>query len=309
MIVTVTLNPAVDRTITLNELIPGQVNRVLENRQDAGGKGINVSKSIRALGRESQAFAVLGGRNGSFIAQHMQEQGIALVSYPIPGETRQNMKIVDQTHQQYTDINEAGPDVDTATAQAVQAAIRELLQSGAVLVLSGSAAPGFGSAIYAGLVREAGGLGCRVILDADDQLLREALLEAPFMVKPNIHELEALVGHPLHTLAQIREAAEAILTYGVQIVVVSMGKDGALWVDREKAFHAKALTVPVRSTVGAGDAMVAALAVALHEGIEPENAMRLATITSAASVMVEGSACGDPNAMLEMMETVEIVQI
>lgn len=309
MIITVTLNPAVDRTIVLNELIPGQVNRVLDNRQDAGGKGINVSKSIKALGHESLAFAVLGGRNGNYIAQHIRGLGIELEAFTISGETRQNTKIVDQTNHQYTDINEAGPVIDSVVAEEIKASIVELLKDGAVLVLSGSAAPGFEPAIYADLIREANVQGCKVILDADDQLLKAALPEAPWMVKPNIHELESLVGYPLDTLKKVRIAAETILKSGSKVVVVSMGKDGALWIDDKQAFHVKSLNVPVRSTVGAGDAMVAALAVALDKGIDPETAMRLATVSSAASVMAEGSASGDPQGLKKKMSNVEIVPL
>lgn len=304
MIITITLNPAVDRTIILNELVPGQVNRVLDNRQDAGGKGINVSKSIKALGHESRAFAVLGGRNGDFISHHIRGLGIELEVYRISGETRQNMKIVDQTHHQYTDINEAGPEIDQISAAAIKETIVGQLQAGTVLVLSGSAAPGFEPTIYAELVREARRQGCKVILDADDQLLREALPEAPWLVKPNIHELEALAGYPLDTLQKVKAVADTILDQGVQVVVVSMGKEGALWIDKGQAFHVKALTVPVRSTVGAGDAMVAALAVALDQGIDAETAMRLATVSSAASVMAEGSDSGNPQSMKIEMDSV-----
>ncbi len=309
MIITVTLNPAVDRTITLNELIPGHVNRVLENRQDAGGKGINVSKSIKALGHESLAFAVLGGRNGNFISHHIMSMDIKLEVFNIPGETRQNMKIVDQKNHQYTDINEAGPVIEAGTADEIKTAIVRLLKEGTVLVLSGSAAPGFDSTIYAELIREANRQGCRVILDADDLLLKEALAEAPWLVKPNIHELEALAGHPLDTMPKLKAAARTILNQGVKAVVVSMGKDGAVWIDEKRAFLVKSLSVPVRSTVGAGDAMVAALAVALDQGIDPETAMRLATVSSAASVMAEGSSSGDPQDLKAKMSIVEIVPL
>ena len=292
MILTVTLNPAVDRTIYLNNFVTGQVNRVVGSRQDAGGKGINVSKSIRALGGSSTAFAVLGGQNGEYITHSVASRGIELTNFEISGETRQNIKIVDLSNDQYTDINEPGPEIDSGISQKILDAILSKLQSDTVLVLSGSAAPGIAPDIYRILTEEANRRGCSVILDADDRLLAEALKAGPKLVKPNIHELEALVGKTLATYPEIIDAAFGILEQGVGAVVVSMGKDGAIWVDRQQAFHIESMNVTVKSTVGAGDAMVAALALGLDTGLNPEETMRLAAASSAASVKAEGSDSG-----------------
>lgn len=292
MILTVTLNPAVDRTIYLNNLTVGQVNRVIGSRQDAGGKGINVSKSITALGGKSIAFAVLGGQNGEYIARNVAARGIELTEFRIDGETRQNIKIVDLSNDAYTDINEPGPELNGGSSERIQEAILSRLTAGTVLVLSGSAAPGIAPDIYRRLSEEAARRGCPVILDADDRLLAEALKGRPRLVKPNIHELEALVGRTLNGFAEIVEAAFGILSEGAGAVVVSMGKEGAIWVDRQQAFHIESMNVTVKSTVGAGDAMVAALALGLETGLEPEETMRLAAASSAASVKAEGSDCG-----------------
>lgn len=309
MILTVTLNPAVDRTIYLNDLNLGHVNRVDSARQDAGGKGINVSKSIRALGRESRAFAVVGGQNGEYIAHYIKNLKIDLVAYMIDGETRQNVKIVDLALDQYTDINEPGPAVDAQTVQGIEKAILEQLTQNTVLVLSGSAAPGFDESIYRELIESAQKKGCKVILDADGPLLAEAIKAKPFLVKPNIHELERLVGYSLETPGAVVKAARKMIDVGVSQVVVSMGEEGALWVDKDRAFLIDSFKVEVRSTVGAGDAMVAGLAVAVEESIEPEAAMRLATACSAASVMAEGSDCGSLGNLYEESQKLMIQEI
>ena len=202
-----------------------------------------------------------------------------------PGETRTNLKIVDPSLHQNKDINEPGP-------QAAQALLDRLLRRltpGDIVVLAGSLPRGLSADTYAVWTRACRAAGARVFLDADGEALALGTAAGPELIKPNGDELARLTGRDLRTHAEIAQAARALIVRGVERVVVSLGAEGALFVDAASVTYGPGIPVPVGSTVGAGDSVVAALALAAARGMTQEETMRLAMAAGAANVMCSGT--------------------
>lgn len=304
MIYTVTLNPALDKTVEIPGMALDTVNRITAMRTDPGGKGINVSKVIAKLGGDSVALALLGGGTGRAIADALEEMGLRCELQFVEGETRTNLKVVDPVNHTNTDLNEPGISVTPAVLDGLLDRLIGLLQPGDLVVLSGSLPKGAPGDTYYTWVARCKEAGAKVFLDADGALLAEGLRAAPDLVKPNQDELSRLVGHPLETVEALAGAAGALLADGVQKVVVSMGGKGALYVTRDTVLYAEGLKVPVGSTVGAGDSVVAALAVAETQGLSLEDTVRLSTATGAANVMCSGSQAAERSVIEELMPQV-----
>ena len=304
MIYTVTLNPALDKTVEIPGMALDTVNRITAMRTDPGGKGINVSKVIAKLGGTSVALALLGGGTGRAIADALEEMGLRFELQFVEGETRTNLKVVDPVNHTNTDLNEPGISVTSAVLDGLLDRLIGLLQPGDLVVLSGSLPKGAPGDTYYTWVARCKEAGAKVFLDADGALLAEGLRAAPDLVKPNQDELSRLVGHPLETVEALADAAGALLADGVQKVVVSMGGKGALYVTRDTVLYAEGLKVPVGSTVGAGDSVVAALAVAETQGLSLEDTVRLSTATGAANVMCSGSQAAERSVIEELMPQV-----
>lgn len=300
MIYTVTLNPALDKTVEIPSLTVDAVNRITSMRTDPGGKGINVSKVIQKLGGASVAAGILGGATGRAILSALTEMGLTTLFHFVEGETRTNMKIIDPDNHTNTDINEPGV---TVSEEILEKLLEELLAKVTkedIVVISGSMPKGSPKDTYYTWTKAFREKGAKVILDADGDLLKAGLKASPYLIKPNNHELGALTGRALETPEEIAEtAAELMKEYGIGKVVVSMGGDGAVYVTKDKTIYAEGLKVPVGSTVGAGDSVVAALAVSEEEGKTLEETVRLSTAVGAANVMCSGTQAAE----YEVVET------
>lgn len=294
MIYTVTLNPALDKTVEIESFTVDSVNRITAMRTDPGGKGINVSKVLGKLGGKSIAAGILGGATGKAILSALEDMGLETFFYFADGETRTNLKVVDKIRHTNTDINEPGL---TVTEEFLNGLLRELLTKIAkddIVVLSGSLPKGAPKNTYETWVKSCREAGAKTILDADGELLMEGLKASPYLIKPNNHELSRLVGRVLKTPAELEEAARRLMDeHGIEKVVVSMGGDGALYVTGDATIYAEGLKVTVGSTVGAGDSVVAALAYAEESGMSLEETVRLSTATGAANVMCSGTQAAD----------------
>lgn len=302
MIITVTLNPAVDKTVEINDVHINRVNRVLSVRLDAGGKGINVSKIIMSLGGESRAIGFLGGKAGMFIKEYLDNMGIANDFVVIKGETRTNLKIVDPLQHTNTDINEMGPEITSEDIQQIDNYISHTVGEKSVMVFSGSVPPNMENDIYQKWIHSAKQKGARTLLDADGDLLRLGIEAGPYLIKPNIHELERLLARKIVSIEEAVECSRILMEkHGIEIVVVSMGEKGALFLNKEVTIFAEGITVDVKSTVGAGDSMVAALAYAIDKGYVFEKAAALAVAAGTANVMT----CGTEPSSLNVIEELE----
>lgn len=289
MIYTVTLNPAVDKTVYVDNFTLDAVNRATSVRQDAGGKGINVSKTIRSLGGESIAVAFLGGSAGAYIASELKEMSISVRPFEADGTTRTNTKIVDLANHTYTDINEPGARVTREMLDDALAILTLGINPGDIVVLSGSLPAGAPENTYAVWTRACRKAGARAILDADGDALALGLASKPDLVKPNEVELGRLLGRELNDEQAIAAAAQQLVADGSKQVMVSMGGDGAILATAEGTWRLHQPTVEVVSTVGAGDSVVATLAFAQNRCMELLEAARLAMAVGAATVMRPGT--------------------
>ena len=309
VIITVTLNPALDKTVEIPDFSLDAVNRITAMRTDPGGKGLNVSKVIAKLGGTSTVVGVLGGTTGRRIADAMDALGIACQFTFVEGETRTNLKVIDPARHTNTDLNEPGLTVDQETLDHMRDALVAAIRPGDIVVLSGSLPKGAPADTYGSWTAACRTAGARVFLDADGEPLAHGLAAKPYLAKPNNHELSRLTGRALETADDLLAAARTLIADGVERVVVSMGGDGALFVSADGAYRAEGLRVPVGSTVGAGDSMVAALAYAAEQGMADADTVRLAVATSAANVMCSGSQAAERSAVDELLPHVVFHEI
>ncbi len=287
MIYTITLNPARDRSLTIEGFAAGKVNRVREVRNDPGGKGINVSKAIQALGGSSVACAILGGEAGIYIEHSLAEMGIDRLIVHSKCETRTNIKISDPLNHTTTDINEPGH-CDPQEAAQLFDEVEKRIQLGDLCVISGKL--DVRAVDLAGRIQKLSGCGARVLLDTQGEALKIGVQASPFLIKPNDEELSELTGCAAQDEHALTCAAMALrMDCGIGIVALSLGARGALFVDEEGAWRAPGLRVDAVSTVGAGDTMMAALAYALWTGMDKQDMYRLALAAGAAAVGCPGS--------------------
>ncbi len=289
MIITVTLNPAVDETIYIEKLTPYGVNKVSKSRLDPGGKGINVSKMVHGLGEKTLALGFCGGENGSFIRNALAKNGIpeALTLTEVP--TRKNTKIVESGTGLTTDLNMIGQAVGSDAYSRFLKTYETYLKQGTIVVLSGSIPEGIPTSIYKELCLKAKKHNCKVILDASGDALKQGIEAEPFLVKPNIHELEELTNKQLDSEEMIIKESRSLLTEELRHVIVSLGEKGAYWITKDDVIKQAVPKVIVKSTVGAGDSMVAGIAVGLASGLLNEEGFRLGVASSVAAITVEGT--------------------
>jgi 1-phosphofructokinase len=306
MVVTVTLNPAIDQTLSIPGFAAGRVNRVAESRSQAGGKGVNVACCLAELGVEAAATGFLGAENADLFESAFASRGIADRFVRIAGRTRVGIKIVDDRTRETTDINFPGLVPTQEELDELFERIASLAEPGGWFVLSGSVPPGVPDGVYAGMIESIHHGGGRVVLDTSGPPLREALAGRPEVMKPNVDELGELAGQALETPGAVRAAAESLLARGVDLVVVSMGGDGAIFVDGDQALLARPPRVTVRSTVGAGDAMVGGIVYALIHDLPLADAARVATACGACAVTRIDAGIGDPAGFWKLVAKVEI---
>jgi 1-phosphofructokinase len=282
--VTVTLNPAIDRTLVIRNFAAGRVHRVESETSTAGGKGVNVASCLARAGHHVAAAGFLGRENAAVFEALFSRLGIADRFVRIGGSTRSGIKVTDPELQQTTDINFPG----AAPSAADSAALREVLgdlQSD-WFVLAGSLPPGVPPFIYRELTTGLKAGGVRVAVDASGEPLRLAIEAAPDLIKPNVHELEELTGRSLQTADEVLAAARRLVAEGIGCVVVSMGAAGACFVTRDEAVIAVPPALDIRTTVGAGDAMVAGTLSSFLRGRSLADTARFATAFSLRAISV-----------------------
>lgn len=267
MIVTVTPNPALDRTLEVPELPRGEVVRATATRTDPGGKGLNVARALIATGHASRVVVPVGGVGGRRLLDAAREAGLETVAVDIAAEVRTNLSLVEPDGR-VTKINEPGPRLTDDEVAALRAATSDAVRGATWLATCGSLPPGAPPDTHARLVDAGHAAGVRVAVDASGPALVAALAAAPDLIKPNVHELAELSGHPLRCLGEVADAAAKIVARGVGTVVASLGGDGAILVDADGRWHATGPDIVVRSAVGAGDALVAGLLAAGGRGPE-----------------------------------------
>lgn len=308
MIKTLTLNPAVDKAVTIDNFTVGEVNRIATVRLDAGGKGLNVARVLHHLGAPTCAVAPVGGGAGQFLTDRMAHEGIPTDFLKIEGETRTNLKVVDPVRGSHTDINEPGPSLTKADLDHLVDKLLAGIGPGDWVVFSGSVPASVPKDCYGAWIAKAKAKGAKTVLDADGELFAKGLAGKPDLVKPNRAELETWAGRALDTEEALLEAIAKLQAAGAVNVGVSLGKDGAWLVTPEGAWRAPGLKVDAKSTVGAGDALVGAMTWGLAQGLGPDLVLARAVATATASVVRPGTGVGDPNDIAAFLARVAVRQ-
>lgn len=308
-VITVTFNPAIDETITLDRLVPGEVHRPRSVRMDVGGKGVNVASCLADWGVPVAAFGLLGADNAVPFESLFRAKGVEDRFRRVPGATRINLKIVDEDNT--TDINLDGPPATPERIEGVAGEVESLSGADTLVVLAGSLPPGCPADIYAALVARLRAKGARVFLDTSGAPLAEALAATimPHCIKPNRYELAEWAGRTITNTGDIVRAAADLHARGVALVVVSMGPEGALFLSEEGALIARHTVENLASTVGAGDAMVAGIAAATIDGADLERTARLATAFAVGKLGRVGPNLPDPETVLALAASVDITVI
>lgn len=309
MILSVTLNPCIDKTIYLDRLELGSYNRVKNTRIDLSGKGLNVSTVLNHLREETLCMGLNFRNNGSVLEQTMNSRGLKHFFVYTNGSIRTNIKLFDQSCQVMTEVNEAGPTVSPATVDKLIDEIDVRLDHTHILVLSGSIPPGVPADIYQRLIRMAHKKDVKTILDTAGEPLLLGLQEKPFLIKPNSTEFEQAFRKQLKAGKGPLEIARELVDGGIPYLCISMGADGALLLDREHAYRAKALPVEAKGLTGAGDSMVAGMCYALRKRLSTEDMLRYAMAAAAGSVRQEGTLLATGNDIRELLNQVEIQTI
>jgi 1-phosphofructokinase len=256
MIVTVTPNPSLDRALEVETLVRGEVQRAVATRVDAGGKGVNVARALVANGHDAKAVLPVGGMEGDQLVALLDALGIEIVAVPIAQPVRTNVTLVEPDGTT-TKLNAVGPELSAGEVDGLLAAAVEAAAGATWAAASGSLPPGAPLELFARMTEAIRAAGVQVAMDTSGRALETALIAAPDLVKPNREELAEVTGAHIETIGDVVAAAGKLRSGGVGTVVVSLGPDGAVLVDEEETVHAESSPVTPRSTVGAGDALLA----------------------------------------------------
>jgi 1-phosphofructokinase len=305
-IATVTLNPAIDQTVRVDSFRLNTVNYAQAMQFDAGGKAVNVAAALADANYDVVATGFLGQDNADIFEQFFASKHIDDQFVRIAGSTRIGVKIVDEANQQTTDINMPGLPPSAEAMDALFKTVERLATSCDWFVLSGTLPTGVPETTYATLISQLKEQGRQVVLDTSREALQHGVLAGPTIVKPNIDELRQLTGQPLPDEAALEQAARQLLGHGTRLVVISMGEQGAMFIDPTTTLIALPPPVKVKSTVGAGDAMVAGIIAGQVQGLSLANCARLATAFSLGAITRVSRNLPAPEVLQEYSQQVAI---
>ncbi|MCL2864058.1 MAG: 1-phosphofructokinase family hexose kinase [Lachnospiraceae bacterium] len=294
MILTVTLNVAIDKRYVVEDVRLGEVNRVKECSYVPGGKGLNVSKPAAISGSKVVATGFAAGHAGNYVKEALKEFGIESRFCELSGESRSCINIWDPVNKQQTEFLEPGPAVSAADKQRFLDRFTELVKDADVVSMSGSLPTGLDGSFYCTLIEIVKSLGKKVILDTSGSLLERGIEAAPTMVKPNEDEIRLLTGKGCKDMPELIAAAKEIHGRGVAFVAISLGKEGSLLVCAKGVYRSIVPRIDAVNTVGCGDAFVSGFAIGLSEGMTIEETLREASAISVASALNEKTGIFDP---------------
>jgi len=311
VIVTVTPNPVLDRTLTVPHIAFDEVLRATDVRLDWGGKGFNVSRALQALGMQSLAMGFVGGATGQMLEQGLQALGIATAFTPIAGETRTNTVVCEASSERHIKVNEPGPTVQPQELALFFEEAGGRANPGDIWVLAGSLPPGVPAAFFAQLIARLHERGARTFLDASGEALRLGCMAASTLVKPNLLEASEATGIGLGLPAAGARsttlmAAQQLLKMGMEMVALSMGAEGLLLATADEALWASPPQVTVRNPTGAGDALLAGMIYALEQTWPLEEVARWGAAAGTVSAMKEGVASGSRAEVQEFCQQVQV---
>ncbi|SDC68019.1 tagatose 6-phosphate kinase [Paenibacillus sp. UNCCL117] len=304
MIVTVTLNAAIDKTYYVNHLEKGRVTRADRVLAEPGGKGINVARVIAQLGRPVLATGFAGGSNGEFIRRGLDKQGIRHDFVPVNGESRLCLNMMEADGSS-TELLEPGPVISDEEMSAFRAKLLKLAEEANLFVFSGSLPAGVPKSFYAELLTDIHQAGAKALLDTSGEALIRGIEAGPYAIKPNEEELAAIEGRSFETEAAILEAMRG-LGNRTACIQVSRGSEGSLALYEGLAYRVKPPVIEAVNTVGCGDAYMAGTAIGLHEGLPYADILRLATAAAAANALNDRAGHVDAGVVEALREQVQI---
>jgi len=309
MIFTVTLNPAVDRELTVENIVFDTVLRALDWRVDCGGKGFNVARMLKSVGISSVALGFAAGKSGEMLNDKLQSLGIETAFVWVEGETRTNVSIINADNGQYVKVNEPGPTITEADLEQLAKNIGDRTRAGDWWVLAGSLPPGVPPTYYTELITIIQSAGAKVFLDTSDEALRQNCGAKPLLVKPNDEEAHELTGLPVNTPSEIAAVGKAISAMGPANVIISLGEKGAVLVDGDKAWLAASPKIVAANPIGAGDSMVAGVVWGLSQGDSMHDALCKGLACGAATASQKGTSVGTREQVDELLPRVQLREV
>ena len=312
MIITVTLNAALDRTLTVPNFQPGHRHRASQKLTLAGGKGINVARALKRLDVPVVATGLAGGRTGTRIVEELTSEAILNDFVRIADESRTSTAVVDPMSTSFTEINEWGPEVEDDELRTLREKLRYLARGADAVVFAGSLPRGVEESFYADAIRELNRAGVHTVLDSAGEPLRLGVDAEPGLVSPNQHEAEGLVGQELNDEADFLMALDTIAEQGARSVLITHGA-GAYGLTREerraRRFHAAAPALEPVSAVGSGDVLLASFLTARLGGRAFEDALRTAVAAGAASTLEVGAGRFEPRESGRLAPQVQLAEL
>ncbi len=312
MIITVTLNAAIDKSLSVPNFQLGRRHRTVEQRTMAGGKGVNIARTLKALGQPVIATGFAGGATGTHIVEQLTEDSILNDFVRIREESRTNTSVLDPTSGEQTEINERGPSVSEREVELFADKLLYLARGAAIVVFAGSLPPGVPPELYATLIRDLARMEITTVVDTDGEPLRHAVRAEPDVVSPNAFEAEELIGHEFAGEDECALAVREIAGFGPREAIMTL-PDGCLaQVLVDDRPHLKRARVEPREPIarrGSGDAFLAGFVAARYEGRAPDYCLRFGVACGAESTARLGAGLVDPREARRLMGDVELVEV
>lgn len=309
MIITVTLNPCIDRTIQVNGFMVGRTNRITASRCDVSGKGINVSIALRNLGEKTLCVGFNYRENGELLPSTLRRLGIESNFVEVNGRMRTNIKIFDTKTRVMSELNEPGIEVSSESLQVLKKILEQYLPITSLLILDGSTPPGVPTDYYRTIAEKANKYSVKTVIDARGELLREGIKAHPYLIKPNLEEMEETFGEKITTKKDAIRIARKAINEGVNIVCVSLGKDGALLVTENEAYYSPGINIQVQGVQGAGDSMVAGMSYAMTRKMPLSEILRYGVAVAHGSLVLEGTQMCSREGFKNMLPRITVERI
>ena len=306
MILTLTLNPCIDKTIYLDQLEVGSYNRVKSTREDLAGKGLNVSIVLNNLNEDTLCKGFNFKSNGHLLDKLLNIHHVKYDFLSLEGAIRTNIKLFDQSCQVMTEVNEAGPFVPMSAVEQLLKDMENALEHTDILVMSGSIPPGVPTDIYQRLIRMANEKQVKTVLDAAGEPLFLGLLEKPYLIKPNTLEFNQAFRKEIECGMDTLEIARQVVDSGIPYLCLSMGEEGAMLIDKEHVYRARPLPLEPKGLTGAGDSMVAGICYAIQKHFDSADMLRYAMASAGGSIRQEGTLLSRQEDIDELLPLVEI---
>lgn len=302
-VLTVTLNPSIDRTYIVPNFQSGELHRCADYSVRAGGKGLNVSLLLAAIGGRSTATGFLAGENGRYVAERALQQGVVYDAVWLEqGETRLCLKISDPTTGSLTELNELGPEVNAEQIEQLEQKLADICENAITVVLSGSACRGIPDGLYAQIITAMQQRPVRVVLDASGEMLRQGAAAGPWMLKPNLNELRQLTGHTARNPLELAEIASSLLNRNTEYVLATMGAAGMVLACADGRWYCPAIPVELHSSVGCGDSALAGFLLARMAGSSSAECLQWACAAAAARAATPADLMPTLDAVRDLVE-------